>query len=334
MRPTTRPHPVTRFYLLALGFSWAGWLPFAAGEVGLLPFRIPWEIPLLAQFGPTVAGFALAAGEAGWRGVRALAIQALRWRVAPRWYAVALLTTPAIAAVWLGIHAAMGDAIPGWEALREWPARYGETFGGGGVYALDSAPHASFGPIAALRGLVRASPWFAIVNFIAFSILTGPVSEEFGWRGWLLPRLQHGRSALRASLIIGVLWGAWHTGPDFWRILLQGDARAFLFPLAMTLGTVPLSVVFCWLYNSTGSSLVAPMLFHASFNATLSVLGLVWTSRSTLLVGGELVLGLWVLMAFIVVRYGADRLSVRSPKPGSTLDASAGGRRAGGAPAS
>lgn len=315
MQLTTRPHRFTRFYLLALGVSWAGWLPFAAGEVGILPFHIPWEIPLLAQFGPSVAGFVLVGSEAGWRGVRALTVQALRWRVGSRWYAVALLSTPTIAALWLGIHAVTGDAVPGWEAFRQWPARYGETFGGGGVYALASAPHPSFGPIAVLRGMVRASPWFAVANFIAFSILTGPVSEEFGWRGWLLPRLQARWSALRASLVVGVLWGTWHTGPDFWRMLLEGDVRAFLFPLAMTLGTVPLSVIFCWLYNSTGSSLVPPMLFHGSFNATLSVLALVWTSRSTLLIGGELVLGLWALMAFVVGRYGAERLSVIGPWP-------------------
>jgi membrane protease YdiL (CAAX protease family) len=305
------PPSVARFYLLALGISWAGWVPFAASQVGLLSFAVPWEIPLLAQFGPSVAAFVLTARHEGTGGVRRLFARALRWRVPARWYLVALLTTPAIAGLWMLGHALLGDPTPGWEAVRQWPARYAETFGGGGVYAIDSTPHASFGPIAFLRRLVHASPWLALANFIAFSVLTGPVSEEFGWRGWAQPRLQNRRSALKASLTVGVLWGMWHTGPDFWRILLQGDPRAFLYPMAMTIGTVPLSVIFTWLYNSTGSSLLPPMLFHASFNATLSVLGLLWTSRSPLLIGAELVLGLWVLAALLVLRYGGERLSSR-----------------------
>lgn len=308
--PDARPS-VSHFYLLALGISWAGWIPFAAGEVGLLPVRIPWEVALLAQFGPSVAAIALTGLQSGRRGVGALLGQALRWRMPARWYLVAVLTVPAIAGVWLLIHAQLGGHVPSWEAVREWPARYAEVFGGGGVYAVDSTPHPSLGPIALLRRLVELSPWLAVTNFVLFSLLTGPVSEEFGWRGWVLPRLQESRSALQASIVVGLLWGFWHTGPDFWRLLFEGDVRAFLYPLAMTAGTVPLSVILCWLYNSTGSSLLPPMLFHASFNATLSVLALTWVSRPRLSIGAELVLGLWVFAAFVIVRYGVSHLSVR-----------------------
>ena len=306
---------MTRFYLLALGISWAGWVPFAAGQVGLLPFSIPWEIPLLAQFGPSVAAFTLAGFSEGRSGVRALLCQALRWRLAARWYALAVLTTPAIAAAWLLIHVLLGDPVPGWEAVSQWPALYAERFGSGGVYALDSTPHLSLGPIALLRELLQLSPWLAVANFAAFSLLTGPVSEEFGWRGWVLPRLQERRSALRASICVGLLWGLWHTGPDFWRLLFEGDERALLYPVAMTTGTVPLSIIFCWLYNSTGSSLLPPMLFHASFNATLSILALTWASRSSLWIGAELVIGLWAAAVFVIVRYGGARLSRTETRP-------------------
>jgi len=93
------------------------------------------------------------------------------------------------------------------------------------------------------------------------------------------------------------------------RLLFEGDVRAFLFPVAMTVGTIPLSTLFCWLYNSSGFSLLPPMLFHASFNATLSVLGLVWTERSALLIGAELTGGLCVLALLVVIRCGGKRLS-------------------------
>ena len=34
--------------------------------------------------------------------------------------------------------------------------------------------------------------------------------EEFGWRGYALPRLLRKRSALISSLVVGSLWAVWH----------------------------------------------------------------------------------------------------------------------------
>jgi membrane protease YdiL (CAAX protease family) len=326
MQPRSQRDSVATFYLLALGISWAGWISFAGAQAGLLPFSVPWEIPLLAQFGPTVAAFVLAGLHEGPSGIRRLGGLALRWRQRPHWYAVALLTTPAIALVSLGVHALLGESVPGWAAFAQWHVPYAESFGSGGVYALDKAPHPSLGPIALLRRLIAQSPWLALGNFIVFSLVTGPVSEEFGWRGWLLPRLQQKWSALKASMVVGLLWGFWHTGPDFWRIVFTGDPAALLYPLAMTIGTLPLSILFCWLFNSTRSSLLPPMLFHASFNATLSMVSLVWSERSSLLIGAELVLGLWIVAGIVLAVYGPSRLS-RDPAFASYSDRPATMRR-------
>jgi membrane protease YdiL (CAAX protease family) len=233
----------------------------------------------------------------------------LRWRLRPHWFAIALLTTPAIAAIWLAVHAVLGDPTPSWKAFQGWYVPYTEAFGTGGVYAVDKTPHPSLGVISFLRELIQQSPWLAVGNFVLFSLLTGPVSEEFGWRGYALRRLQINRSTLKASLLVGLLWGFWHTGPDFWRILFQGNFMAFLYPLAMTMGTLPLSIIFSWMYNNTRSSLLPPMLFHASFNATLYIMSLVWTTRSPLLIGAELVAGLWVVAAIVIAVYGPSRLA-------------------------
>ncbi|NLN86173.1 MAG: CPBP family intramembrane metalloprotease [Syntrophomonadaceae bacterium] len=43
---------------------------------------------------------------------------------------------------------------------------------------------------------------------------SGPVLEEFGWRGYALPKLQAKYSPLKSSLILGFMWAVWHC-PQF-----------------------------------------------------------------------------------------------------------------------
>lgn len=303
------PGSVTAFYVLALGLSWAGWIPFAAARAGILPIRVPIDVPILTQFGPSVAAFLLVAWSGGLSGLRHFLARSCRWRVGVRWYAIALLLTPAIAVAWQLVHRMLGQDVPGWSDLRGIYSAYRDAFGAGGPYALDRTTQSSAGPIAFLHGLVARSPIWALANFLLFAIATGPISEEFGWRGYALPRLQVDRTALRSAVGVGLLWGFWHTGPDFWRLLFEGDLRAFLYPLAITAGTIPLSILFAWMFNQTGGSLLPPMLFHASFNSTVYVLTLIWVSHPPLLTGGELVVGLWVAATVVVVRNGAATLT-------------------------
>ena len=54
----------------------------------------------------------------------------------------------------------------------------------------------------------------SILEPILFVLVVG---EEIGWRGYALPRLLATRSMLWASLILGVLWGAWHLPTSLYR---------------------------------------------------------------------------------------------------------------------
>ena len=46
-------------------------------------------------------------------------------------------------------------------------------------------------------------------TFLSTLIIVG-LFEEVGWRGFALPRLQRRLDALRAALVLGVLWALWH----------------------------------------------------------------------------------------------------------------------------
>ena len=67
--------------------------------------------------------------------------------------------------------------------------------------------------IFAIDPLVGVTPYPLLLNNLIFGISIGVMSsllEEFGWRGFALPRLQKYFSPLIASLIVGLGWGLWH----------------------------------------------------------------------------------------------------------------------------
>lgn len=77
----------------------------------------------------------------------------------------------------------------------------------------------------------------------------GGALEEPGWRGFALGRLQDRLTPVRATLLLGFVWGLWH-------VPLYGPL-GFAFPMI-------LAFFYTFLYNKTGSVLL-PILLHASF---------------------------------------------------------------------
>ena len=107
------------------------------------------------------------------------------------------------------------------------------------------------------------------VFLLVFSIFPGSAGgEEIGWRGFALPHLQTARSALAASLVLGVAWGVWHL-PLF---LIGTDNRPLSLFAPFALAVIVSSVFYTWMYNGTGGSLLIVVLFHAASNLPLTVL--------------------------------------------------------------
>ncbi|MBN2322312.1 MAG: CPBP family intramembrane metalloprotease [Spirochaetes bacterium] len=112
---------------------------------------------------------------------------------------------------------------------------------------------------------IRFSPLLA---FLFINLITGPLGEEFGWRGFALPRLLRRYSPLVASLILGTLWGLWHLPSFFVSGLPQGGIQ---FPLFL-LGALVLSVAVTWIFIHTGGSIFFSFLLHYTVNFSLTII--------------------------------------------------------------
>lgn len=194
-----------------------------------------------------------------------------------------------------GLGPAAAAAIVAWQlgTLEPWLARvlrwrvspWFYLFAIGFPVLLYGAPNA----ILALLGqhvdmalVAERAPAYA-ATWITTIFLGG--LEEPGWRGFALPRLQQRYTPVRATLLLGVVWGLWHLPVQ---------------PLAIVV-TVPLAFFYTWLFNRTHSALLCIVL-HASLTPAQDHLTLVADSPTVDLV----VLGTLVAAAigFVVATRG------------------------------
>jgi uncharacterized protein len=143
--------------------------------------------------------------------------------------------------------------------------------------------------------------------------------EEFGWRGYLLPRLAP-LGSLPAAMLVGLIWGFWHAPV----IVLDGynyPGYPWLGVLMMMLLCVLLSIIFAWLRFRSGS--VWPStLAHAALNAQAGF-GLVLLSAGDSLWRAPIgLLGLVPMFVFAVFLVVTGRLkpAVPAPQPKPTVE--------------
>jgi pimeloyl-ACP methyl ester carboxylesterase/membrane protease YdiL (CAAX protease family) len=94
--------------------------------------------------------------------------------------------------------------------------------------------------------------------------LTSGLGEEVGWRGFALPHLQRTHSAMTSSLLLAIVWAGWHL-PAFFYVPSYTPIGLRILP-GFFVGVLAGAIVLTWLYNSSGGSVLAAVLWHASFN--------------------------------------------------------------------
>jgi len=97
--------------------------------------------------------------------------------------------------------------------------------------------------------------------------LGGSFGEEYGWRGYALPRLLDGWSALNASLILGVFWVVWHL-PLFF---IPGSPQAQIPFWPWAASVMALAVLFTWVHGHVNGIVFAAIVFHTTSNLSANL---------------------------------------------------------------
>jgi membrane protease YdiL (CAAX protease family) len=227
----------------------------------------------LSTWMPAVAAIVSAALVARGQGVRELMGRLFRWRVAWWWYLIVLAGPAAFSAVVALVSTVLG--IPWSEA----------------------------------RPAALATPLLQVLLFFVVLTLTDGLGEELGWRGYALPHLLRRFRALAASLVLALIWAAWHL-PLIWT---EGSALYGhpIWLLVLDLGAK--SVLFTWVFLRTRGSALLAVLLHGSTN--LVAVSPVVQEGSGLTVALVALVAKWLLVIAVL------RSLTRSEIPPGSVDA-------------
>ncbi len=207
-------------------------LSWSLSVPGLFLEGWPGFVPALAGFGPAAAALIVAGSVEGPPGAKKLLAALFRWRVPVQWYLVVLL----------------GPLLTMAAAALLYRLVHGEP---GVVAALSPAQMSGVG----------------VMLLIVFAyVMLGIWGEEVGWRGYALPELQRRFHPLVATLILGVMWGLWHL-PYFG--IPGGVHQQMGLPYFMV-AAVGYTILYTWVYNGSGGSLLLMCMLHAANNTTVS----------------------------------------------------------------
>jgi uncharacterized protein len=265
------PRNLGFFFLLAFGLTW-----LATTLLGIFDPKMPASITdpvilffvffaLPGAFGPTVAAFLMTAITEGKSGIKVLWRRFWNRNLSLKWLLVTLL---------------------GYDALRLVANIVARTVDGRTYPIVD-----------------LSSPlWMIIPLFLQGFFLSG-MGEEFGWRGYALPRFQAKWNALTSSIVLGLIWASWHI-PFFFihnQPLYQRNFWEWI-PLILLS-----SFIHTWIFNNTKGSVLAAALFHASLNSSIVLLP---THSSLWYYYGILLLA----VIFIVIIFGPKNLVKQRPE--------------------
>lgn len=150
---------------------------------------------------------------------------------------------------------------------------------------------------------------------IAFGCVAGFV-EEIGWSGYAFPKLRVRFGGVKASILLGLLWGTWHLPViDYLGTAVPHGPFLFRYFLVFVAAMTAIRILIGWLYVHTGSVLIAQCM-HASSTASLVIF-----SPTSVTSGQETfwytiyALTLWLTVAIVLVTRGRRSLNPDKAAP-------------------
>lgn len=111
--------------------------------------------------------------------------------------------------------------------------------------------------------IFTVSSWGMLIYFFFKNLLSGPLGEELGWRGFAQMELQKKHSPLKASIIIGFWWGLWHLPIWFTTGLVGIELIKYI--VFFMIALISTKIVMTAFYN-LNQNLVIPIIIHQLFN--------------------------------------------------------------------
>jgi len=285
---------IALFLVLAFGISWSIF-------IGLRALGVPFGIRTpIGMFGPAIAAVVVRIIRREGFADAGLRLTAPGRPGAWRMYLAAYLIMPLLIA--LGIGFALLTGVQHW-AFSENLHALGRLIANTLTKQGKSLPAGYSADQLALINIITQIALAFTLGILFNMIFT--FGEEFGWRGYLLPRLAP-LGGISAAIITGVIWGLWHTPV----IVLDGynyPGHPWAGVGVMVIFTVALGMIFAWLRFRSGS--VWPSVMgHAAFNAQAGF-GVLLLSPADSLVRAPIgLVGLVPMIAFAIWLAATGRL--------------------------
>ncbi len=117
--------------------------------------------------------------------------------------------------------------------------------------------------ISEVDSIFTKSSWGMLFYYFFNTLLSGPLGEELGWRGFAQTELQKKHSPLKTSLIIGFWWGMWHLPIWFTTGFIGIDLIKYV--LFFMISIISTSIIMAAFYN-LNQNLLIPIFIHLFFN--------------------------------------------------------------------
>ena len=216
------------FFAVAFGITWSawsvlGWMARARMVAyGLWPFMV---LYVMGGLGPTIAAYIAVLSTSAQAPLREFHRRLFRWRVAGRWYviAIALPVSLAIISTMIVIH-----------LNRD------------------------------LAGALSVRPWIMFLPLFAMMIVGGGL-EELGWRGVAQPELTSAIGPAKAALLVGLVWAIWHVPLFFLPGVSQYGGNFPVFAIGVIANALMLgwlysrtdSILLCIVFHASSNAITA-----------------------------------------------------------------------------